>query len=167
MDWKSLTPKIEAALQEGMKLCNDERRWIAVVQTEDVTGDRIPEALVEYCHMGAYTSEATLVKLENGNPVPARFRDKKGNLAQPNFLRGASVRNGENAALLPEYRAVYAIHWHADDSGRLETCSVEAYGWNAKTGTFDANRKLSGRVAQSECHKLKNQLECEATPCPK
>jgi hypothetical protein len=28
VDWKSLTPKIEVALREGLNLCNDERRWI-------------------------------------------------------------------------------------------------------------------------------------------
>jgi hypothetical protein len=150
---------LKSLFNNQLKLCNDERRWIDVVQTDDVTGDGTAEALVEYCHMGAYTSEATLLQLEIGNPVPAGFRDEKGNPIQPTFLRGASVRNGENAALLPQFHAVYAIHWHTDDSGMPAECTVDAYAWSSKTGTFNANRKLSQKVAQTECHKLEDQLE--------
>ena len=61
---------------------------------------------------------------------------------QPYFLQGASARNGEDVKLLPEKHAVYAIHWHADDSGRLETCKVEAYVWAPESRTFDEDGKV-------------------------
>ncbi len=132
LDWRKLTAKIQAALEASKLKCFDERAWIDIVQTGDVTGDGIPEALVEYCHMGAYTSDVELMLLERGNPVVARFRDKKRRIVQRGFLRGASVRNGENTALLPDKHAVYGIHWHTDDLGKLETCAVDAYVWDRK-----------------------------------
>ena len=109
VDWKALTPKIQQALGREFADCFAERRWIDVVQTADITGDGIPEALVEYCHMGAYTSAAGLIRMENGNAVLASFRDQSKKPAVMSLLRGASVRNGADAKLLPAEHAMYLI----------------------------------------------------------
>ena len=158
IDWKALIPGIESALESELRYCNDQRTWIDVVEAGDVTGGGIPEALVQYCHMGAYTSQAVLMRLERGKPVRARFRGKDGKVVPMEFLQGASVRHGENAKLLPEKHAVYAIHWETDDSGALDTCRVDAFVWVAKSETFDANEALSKEIAQSECDRLKREM---------
>ncbi len=167
VDWRNLTSKIQAALDASELRCYEERTWIDIVQVGDVTGDGFPEALVEYCHLGAYTSSVELMLLERGQPIPARLRDQKGKIVQRSFLRGASVRNGENTGLIPDKHAVYGIHWHTDDSGELESCSVDAYVWDPKRKTFDENEQVSKEIAQRECGKLRKELECEANPCSK
>jgi hypothetical protein len=53
-----------------------------------VTNDGIPEALVEYCHMGAYTSQVALLRLEHGKPVLAQFRGKAERSSHLDFWTG-------------------------------------------------------------------------------
>jgi hypothetical protein len=148
VDWEAMIPGIEGALGNEFKSCYAQERWIVIVQTADVTNDGIPEALVEYCHMGAYTSQVALLRLEHGKPVLAQFRGKGGKIVTPGFLDGASVRNGESTRLLPERHAVYASHCHTDDSGGLASCTVDAYVWVAKSATFDANETVSKEIGQ-------------------
>jgi hypothetical protein len=102
-----MTPGIEAALESNFKLCDPDRKSIAVVQAADVTGDGVPEALVDYCHMGAYTSDLALIQLMGGKPALAHFQGTDGKPFTPGFLEGASVKNGEATKLLPEKHAVY------------------------------------------------------------
>jgi hypothetical protein len=158
VDWKALTPQIQQALGDAYDKCFAERRWIEVAQTGDVNGDGVPEALVQFCHMGAYTSEATLLQLKNGKPLVSKFRDQNRKPVLPTFLQGASVRNGEDVKLAPEQHAVYAIHWHTGDEGVLETCAVEAYVWSAKASTFDYDAGASREIEKRDCRRLAEQL---------
>jgi hypothetical protein len=164
VDWKVLTPGIEATLESELKFCNQDRRSIDVVQTTDVTGDGIPEALVNYCHMGAYTSDLALIQLIGGKPVSAHFQGKDGKVVKPGFLEGASVRNGEATKLFPEKHAVYAIHWSTYNSGKLASCTVEAYVWAARSGTFDANGAVSKEIAKHACFQLRQELNGKPNP---
>jgi hypothetical protein len=116
IDWKVMTPGIEAALESKFKFCDQDRRSIDVVQTADMTGDGVPEALVDYCHMGAYTSDLALIQLMGGKPVLAHLQGKDGKPFTPGFLEGASVKNGEATKPLPEKHAVCAIHWNTGNS---------------------------------------------------
>jgi hypothetical protein len=99
------------------------------------------------------------MRFEHNKPVLGQFRGKDGKILPTEFLQGASVRNGEDMKLLPEKHAVYMIHWHTDDSGRLETCGAEAYVWVGKSRTFDANESLSKEISEHECHRLQQDLE--------
>ncbi|PYX51637.1 MAG: hypothetical protein DMG76_31855 [Acidobacteria bacterium] len=168
VDWKALTPQVQAAL--GSEFCDEKSRSIDIIKIADVTGDGIPDALVDYCHMGAYTDHLMQMRLERGNLVVAKFRDERGmkKIDHIEFLDGASVRNGASTKLLPERHAIYMISWHADDSGELEmqTCGAQAYVWNQKSQTFDANRMLSNEVTQRECRRIQRELRCLAQPCP-
>jgi hypothetical protein len=164
VDWKALTPGIQGALGSELKFCNQDRISIDVVQTADVTGDGIPEALVDYCHMGAYTSDVALIQLKHGKPVSAHFRGKDGKVVRPGFLEGSSVRNGEATKLFPEKHAVYAIHWNTQDSGRLASCTVDAYVWVDKSGTFNANEAIGKEIAKRACSQLRWELNGDANP---
>jgi hypothetical protein len=161
VEWRNMTAQITDVLSESGVQCPDELiSGPSPVQTGDITGDGVPEALVEYCHMGAYTSDFVLMSLERGTPVLAHFRNKNKETIPVEFLRGASVRNGENTTLLPQQHAVYAIHWHTDDSGILETCTVDAFVWNPKGKTFDQSSRISKGIERSECPRVRKQLEC-------
>lgn len=166
LEWRNMTAQITDVLSESGIQCPDElMSGPSPAQTGEITGDGVPEALVEYCHMGAYTSNFVLLSLKRGTPVLPQFRDKNGKAIPVEFLRGASVRNGENTTLLPQQHAVYAVHWHTDDSGTLETCIVDAFVWNPKGKTFDQSSRMSNEIARSECPRLRKQLECAEHPC--
>ena len=164
VDWKTLTPEIQAALGDTYSLCNRSSRTIEIGQTADITGDGIREAIVAYCHQGPYTSNVVLMMLENGKPVLARFRSSKGKPIDPTFLVGASVKDGEGVKFLPVRHAFYDIQWHIDKAMKMDKCTVEAYVWNANNGTFDENESVSKEIGTSECTHLREQLELEAAP---
>jgi hypothetical protein len=161
IDW---TPGIESALESKFKFCEQDRRSIDVVQTADIMGDGVPEALVDYCRMGAYTSDLALIQLMGGKPVLAHLQGKDGKPFTPGFLEGASVKNGEATKLLPEKHAVYAIHWNTDNSGKLAACTVDAYVWAAKSGTFNANGAISKEIAKQACSQKRLELSGESNP---
>jgi len=149
--WKALAPAIDAVLAEDseFKACPKDSRWVEIVQTADVTGDGVDEALVQFCHIGAYTSTAALMRLEQGKPVVVRVRRKDGSPVE--FLQGASVQHGADAKLLPERNAVYQMHWNGNESGT--DCGVEAFVWVAKSETFELRRALSKDIAKNQCPK--------------
>jgi len=147
VDWKALTPQIEAALGSRYSDCDENSRWIDVLKTADIG---VPVAFVAYCHMGAYTSDIAVVRLENGKPVPAVFR-RSGKTIDPEMLDGSSVRNGTGVELFPDQHAVFSVAWHTDDDGKVDGCSGTAYAWNRKTQTFDADDALSKILSNREC----------------
>jgi hypothetical protein len=150
--WKALAPAIDAVLAEDgeFKACPKDSRWVEIVQTADVTGDGVDEALVQFCHMGAYTSTGALLRLEQGKPVLVRVQRKDGSLVE--FLQGASVLHGADAKLLPEKNAVYEMRWNANESGMAD-CGVEAFVWVAKSKTFEPRRTLSKDIAKNYCQR--------------
>jgi len=158
IDWQALIPQIQSSLGAAFTSCNVDNRVTQIIRTADITGDTVPEALVEYCRGGAYTSEVAIMRLERAKPVVVRFRDSNRKPIKPVFANGASVRNGEGTGLLPEKHAVYTIHWHTDDFARLETCSVEAYVWTPRSATFDLNKSVAREIADRECARLRKQL---------
>lgn len=156
--WNTLTKQIETALGAELQDCPNDNRGIEVAETGEISIDRIPIALVEYCHMGAYTSDVAVLRLQRGAPVVVKFRDTKGRVIAPGFLSGASVRNGEATDLLAAKDAVYATHWQTDESGELQTCKIEAYVWNAQTATFDESERLRNELAETHCGTLRQQF---------
>ena len=93
VDWNALTPQIQAALGDAYQMCGRNSRTIEIGQTADITGDGTPEAIVAYCRQGPYTSNVTLIMLEDGKPVLARFRSSKGKPVDPAFVAGASIKD--------------------------------------------------------------------------
>src|SRR5579863_8456999 len=77
VDWNALIPQIEIALGAGWEECNADHRAVGIVHTGELSGG-VPVAVVEYCHMGAYTADLGLIWLENGRPMLARLRDEQG-----------------------------------------------------------------------------------------
>lgn len=133
-------------------------RSISIDQKEDITGDGIPEALVNLGTGGAYTDYLTLMRVEGDKPVVAQFKQKDGKVSSLIFLVGASVANGANVVMLPDKSAVYAGHWSRTVSGQpfgsLSSCSVEVYQWDAQTKTFDFSLNLSNEMRPGFCQRV-------------
>lgn len=72
--------------------------------------------------------------------------------------------NGEGVSLLPQDRAVYALHWSVDGQGELSVCSVRAFTWAAKAGIFEWNSSLTSAVSERECSKLRKEVHQMFSP---
>jgi hypothetical protein len=158
VDWEQLTPEIETALGSPYAQCVEERRWVEVLASDDL-GNRVVTAIVAYCHMGAYTSDTTVIQLEHGKPVLASFRDTRGRPVHPEMLTGASVRNGTDVKFIPAKHALFQMCWHTDDSAKMDSCGGTAYVWNPATRTLDEDERVSREVSQAECKRLGQELE--------
>jgi hypothetical protein len=152
-DWTALTPQIESALGKRYSDCDENSRGIDILKTADLG---VPVAIVAYCHMGAYTSDTTVVWLKDGKPVVAKFRDH-GKIVHPEMLDGSSVENGTGVELYPDRRAVLSIAWRSDEQGKLDECHGTAYAWNPATRTFDAHEALSKDLSTKECARVEKE----------
>lgn len=159
VDWKALTPQIQEVLGDTYNMCNRYSRITDLIQSGDITGDGVLTAIVAYCRTDAYTSNVALMRIEEGKPVLARFRDAKGKPFHPTFQTGATIKSGEGVKLLRARQAVYDIQWHIDKAMKMDNCAVQAYVWTPANGTFDENAAVSKEIGSSECARLAKQLE--------
>lgn len=158
VDWKNLVPIIQTMIGPTFLGVRVGESPISIWQTSDITGDSVPEALVYLGQGGAYTTYLTLMRIENGKPVVAQFKQKDGKISPLIFLDGASVMNGESVVMLPEKNAIYAGHWSkvvgGEPYGGLSNCKVEAYQWNSQTRIFDFSQTLSNEIRPGYCQKV-------------
>lgn len=119
---------------------------VSIFEEKDITGDGIPEALVDLGEGGAYTSTLTLMRIEQGKPIPAKFKQRDAKVASLVFLEGSSVRNGESVNLVSDTQVIYSSAWGTDGEGTLNSCEVAAYKWNASTKVFEFNATLSQEI---------------------
>jgi len=159
-DWKKLIPEVQTIIGPSFLGVEVRKQAMSIAQTKDITGDGVPEALIYLGNSGAYTEYLTLIRLEKGKPVIARFKQKDGKVSPLIFLSGASVMNGESAIMLPEKSAIYAGHWsrtvQGEPYGRLTNCKVEAYQWNPQTKLFEFSQSLSDEIRQDYCQEMDN-----------
>lgn len=159
--WENLIPAISDALSKQGTTCPGQQLRISIKDAVDLGGHSV--ALVDFCPGGAYTDWIAVIELKNGQPVRARFRKADGKLATLEFAEGASVMHGMDIRLIQEKRALYDISWDnelLDNSGslRLQKCLVNAYVFNARTGTFEYNKRLTQEASKSYCEALKHQV---------
>lgn len=120
----------------------------------------MPEAIVGLGTGGASTEEVTVMRIENGEPVLAIFRNRDGRLSPRDFAIGASVMHTDNLELLPQDRAVYATHYNYNSSdGKLHECGGEAYRWNAHSKTFDYNSSMTRKLTKRTCREVPQTAE--------
>lgn len=156
VNWGNLLPSIRPILRSTFSdVPLEESSPLSISQTEDVTGDGVPEALVNLGTGGAYTQYLALMRMEGGQPVVARFIRQDGNVAPVLFLSGASVMNGDDVGLLPDKQAIYTGYWGKDGAtGNISECSVAVFQWQAETRTFDFNASLGNEIKSGVCQKF-------------
>lgn len=158
-DWESMLPAIrevfknEAALDPNFGAAGT-RYPAAVSKTADVTGDGVPEALIDLGIGGAYTDELTVMRLEENKPVLAVFKLRDGKISPTVFPSGASVMHGAAVDLLPQEHAVYSMHYDYAGNGKLQQCTGEAYRWNRRSQTFDYASVLTKKLTKSACSRV-------------
>jgi hypothetical protein len=156
IDWKSLVPDLREVLKDEFP--HEELAGLYVRNQADITGDGIPEALVDFGKGGAYTDYLTVVRFQDGRPVVAVFKQPDGKKGSSIFAEGSSVKNGITVKLHPESHAVFACEYSMKDDGHLEKCTGGAYLWNGRTATFEYDKRLSSRIGKDFCRELEKQL---------
>src|ERR1039457_2955668 len=159
--WQSVIPAIQEVLKAQFP---DEQPYavgiLRVSHIGDITGDGVGQALVFFGTGGASTNQLTLMRMEDGKPVVAIFKDRAGKISPKVFVEGASVMHTDSVELLPQEHAVYSIHYNfaglnPDGVQKVHECGGEAYQWNPHTSTSDYNRRLSERLTQDYCRKVR------------
>jgi len=156
--WQALVPSLPSALKQAFPNQPIEEDYqVRIVETADITGDGVPEAVVYLGVGGAYTDYVTVMRIEEGKAVVALFKEANGKVSTSIFLQGASVRHGESARMLPDKKAIYSMSTSTDDYGREDRCGVAAYQWDAHRRIFISNMLLSKQIAKSNCPKRGTQ----------
>lgn len=150
-EWKDALPAVEQVVKKELHFVGAPNA-IRISATGDVTGGGKPEALIDLGCCGAHTDEMTVMRMQNGKPILALFLANHGKASPMTFSAGASVMHGADVELLPDKRAVFAVHWDMSSDGkRVASCTGEAYRWNTGSETFELNRQLSWSLAQDFC----------------
>jgi len=159
VDWEAMIPAIRELLNTVSKSNPEwggieEYYSIGIVKTTDITGDGVPEALVDLGTGGASTSAVTVMRTEDHKPILAVFRGRDEKVSPVVFLEGASVTHTDSVELLPQHHAVHAIHYSYGANGKLDQCGGEAYAWNAQSRTFDYNPALTKKLTKATCRQV-------------
>lgn len=153
IDWNSLIPSIRTILKQTFpNEPIEESRSISVYKEVDITGDGIPEGLVNLGTGGATTDFVTLVKVENNKPIAPLFKQKDGKISTLIFTSGSggAGRYGSDANLIENKNAIYSTHYFAYNENN-DSCGAEAYQWNPQTKLFEFNASLSSEAGQNYC----------------
>ncbi len=121
VDWKAMVSAIREVLHKEAEIHSEfsgieNLSSLAISKTTDITGDGIPEALVDLGTGGASADETTVMRMEKDKPVLAVFKRRDGKLLPMTFLEGASVMHTGGIELLPEKQAVYSFHYKYSES---------------------------------------------------
>jgi hypothetical protein len=126
-----------------------------VAQSIDITGDYIPEAIVDMQIGGAYTEYYTVCRFVSGKLEVAQFKDENGNVSTMFIYEGASVQHEVKLSFINDGKGNHAIYQYtvnksASDPTVISTITVEAYKWNEATKLFEYNEELSIEFEQEE-----------------
>ncbi len=151
VDWKEMIPVVRPLLKNAFHGV-EEHRSLGLVESVDITGDGIDEALFALGTGGAYTSALAVMRMEGGQPIVAQFKRQNGELGAIMFSHGASVMNALWTELLPLEQAVRMTYRKMNSDGAtVRECIVEAYRWNPNSKTFNYDDRLSDGTGLDHC----------------
>jgi hypothetical protein len=156
-DWQKMIPAVREALERQFPDAQVNEHPVGILRAghvADITGDGLSEAVVFFGLGGASTSQLTLMRMADGKPVVALFKDRAGKISPMVFLEGASVMHTDDVDLLRREHAVYSIHYNYGSNGKLHQCGGEAYTWNPQSKTFDYNSALTGTLTRTTCRQV-------------
>lgn len=150
-DWNNNLANVKTGLEAKFSDVGRDRA-VNIISRADVTGDGFDEALVGLGAGGASVEYVALMRINNGMPIPAQFREKDGTIDFPMFISGGSVMHFDDISLDAEERTVYTISTTTDgNTGLPATCVVNAYKWNAQTEMFEYNMVASEEYEILNC----------------
>lgn len=148
--WEEKVDSIDTLIRAAFP-GNVNRGTVHVRETVDLTGDGKEEALVSFGVGGAYTEWLLLVRLENNEPVLAKYRRQDRSEAIAEFARGASVKNGITVEFHEGHHAVSSLEYSVSDELEIRTCGGKTYRWNETTELFEFDADLTAEIAAAYC----------------
>jgi hypothetical protein len=152
--WKALIPTIHDVLIQSGITCPGNRMNVGIVDAAELIPNGPSYALVDFCPGGAYTDGIIAMQIDQGKPVPARFRNANGEALDVEFARGASVMHTVEVKLMPEKQAIFDIFSDIDEKGKPAKCGVNAYVWSANARVFVLDAQLTSHASHNYCQGL-------------
>jgi hypothetical protein len=153
--WKARLPSVQKTLEESDEENCRGAPPAGIVDAFGTSGDAVSVALVAFCTGGAYTDSITAMRMDQGKPVLARFRDARGKNVEIEFLDGASAMHTVGVKLVAEKKGIYSYFADNDSEGKPAQCGVKAYVWNGRSRTFDLDPRLSKTASAEYCRSLR------------
>jgi hypothetical protein len=144
--WNQLIPTVTAALgpQPGCPAPT-------VVDAAQFAAHGVSVALVKPCPAGTKKDQLTVMFLEDGHLVRARFRDASGNPLVPELLRNDSSKNRGEVQLVPRSNEIFSTNEKRDEHNQELGCGAAVYTWNSHAHTFDLNAKKTKKAYEKNC----------------
>ncbi|MFP4539642.1 MAG: hypothetical protein ACLFNN_01740 [Candidatus Paceibacterota bacterium] len=149
--WENQENEILQALEKGFPDTAFRKGDLSIYKKGDLTGDAIPEALVR-TSCGATTCELVLLRMKDGVPKVADFKDKESEVVTLSFSEGGggAGRYGSKTQLDEKRNSVrfsqYWIYGNEDDR-----CESEVYRWDPETEVFKYDRSSSEQETREYC----------------
>ncbi len=131
-----------------------------ITEKADLTGDNVPEYLIDLGAGGAATDSYAIVKVENNAPILPSFKEGNGKVSWAPLLSGTGGggRYSSTFVLDAVNHAVYikSFSLYGDST---DYCSGKAYKWNESTGQFEYDQVLSAEPQKdinAMCAKVKS-----------
>lgn len=156
VDWQSLLPEITSIIATYRHAISP--RPISVYKEVDVTGDGIPEVIVDSGDGGAHSEIYYLVRLKNSKPELVSFLGASGVSSPYEFLISASAGNGATFNFEADKNTIYQESWVFESTNKID-CEVEAYRWNSIQDKFVYSGLDSQRINSLYCPQIKKQME--------
>lgn len=155
VNWDSLIPSMRVVLKKTFTdfAVESGGQPISISQKVDVTGDGIPEALVDLGTGAASSDYFAVMRIENNKPVMATFKEKDGTITTSKFFMdgiGGSGRYGSKIEMQSDKNAIYSASYYKY-GGSSDSCGVSIYQWNPQTKIFEYNATLSNPAQQDYC----------------
>ena len=137
LDWSAKIPEIRTALGVAFPtVAIGQRSPISIIQTADVTGDGIPEALVDMGTGGASTDDVSLVGYQHG-VVVLSWTGPDSSLQPINFPQGSASLHASEVGLDSSHNTIYAVDLTYKTNGTLDTCTPQLFRWNSALNAFE------------------------------
>ncbi len=156
---KDLLPVLKNAFPDMKFIGENGNPYIS--ETVDLTGDGVPEAIVDMGCGGASIEYYTVCYIRNGTLKVVNFKDKNGKISHMFFDEGSSIKHTSELKFLNDGKGntvLYSAETVKNDSGEVTDITVNAYKWNKTENLFEYNEEFSKEI--------KKTLEKQLMPKP-
>jgi hypothetical protein len=150
-----LIEKIKKELIQNRLIEEENLKNLRVEKEIDLTGDGLPEILIDLGSGGAAIENYILLTLIDNQPQLLRFKKKSDEIDYLIFSQGTggAGRYGLMIEFLPQENAIYQASYSAYNL-ESDYCQVSYYKYNQKKKIFEYNLSLSNQYQRIYCQKI-------------
>ncbi|MBI2644441.1 MAG: hypothetical protein HYW95_02980 [Candidatus Wildermuthbacteria bacterium] len=161
--WGDQANEIARILQSAFQGCMSIP--IQIFAEKDISGDGVPEAMVNNGCVGAYTEEVVLFRFSDGKPLLASFATSNGDpLPAEVFLDGASALHYEFFGMIPELRLLYQASGSASSEKCIVEWDVRAFRWDKDRQSFVSDKNIVPEIMRLDIKRFPRYFDPESGP---